>query len=534
MHKIILWDNDGENIKNISKYINSNNNKFKVIGTSMDLDPDYTGIINKKKPDLIIADIKFFGIHSGRILSDIHNKFPEIRFILYGGLNEAEYLKKYLSYGAIDYMIKPFKPSELERCLERASDYFGNTLKKIEEAKKLTRSFENNAAVFEGLFLNNLVNGIISGREEIEENFRYFNMNMTKDFTVLQIKIDNFLDINKGMLPENKHMMIYNMLDTVTSSLIEYNAKSFISSFNIVTVILSGTEGIENIYRIAESIKNNILHKNDIKVTIGIGRTYEAPEDIYLSFNESAICINHRYSLGSNSVIPIDFIQANRKITFNCSYIKEQKLAFNAASGLFDNCVRLLDDIFSYLRKAEPLPERLFSQMVVEIMLSIGRCVLEQRHMSDTKVPEFFSTQLALEIKTLDGAYEYLYENIKRFCAYVNAQRIKEDERIFKEAKEYVEKRYYETISIFKTALFVQTTPDHLNRLFLEYEKDSFYEFAVRTRLEEGKRLLRETDFDDNIIAVNIGYDNGRYFKAIFKQYEKIDPLEYRAKYKEL
>lgn len=533
MYKTIIWDNDGENIKNIAKYINANHDELKVMATSMDLDPDYAGVIKKRKPDLIIADIRFFGINSGRILSDIHNKFPEIRFILYGGLNEADYLKKYLSYGAIDYMIKPFKPSDLERSLGRALDYFGNTLKKVEEAKKLTRSFGDNAAVFEGLFLNNLVNGIVSDKTEIEENFKYFNIHMTKDFTVMQIKIDNFLEINKGMLPENKHIMLYHMLDTVISSLIEYNAKSFISAFNVVTVILSGPEGIENIYRMAEAVKNNILHKNEVKVTIGIGRTYEAPEDLYLSFNESSICINHRHSLGSNSVIPIDFIQANRKLTFSCSYIKEQKLAFNAASGLFDSCVRLLDDIFSYLRKAEPLPERLFSQMVVEIMLSIGRCVLEQRHMSNTKVPDFFSVQLALEIKTLDGAYEYLYENIKKFCEHVNAQRIKEDGRIFEAAKHYIEKRYYETISIFKTALFVQTTPDHLNKLFLEYAKDSFYEFAVRTRLEEGKRLLRETDFDDNIIAVNIGYDNGRYFKAIFKQYEKIEPWEYRAKYKE-
>jgi transcriptional regulator GlxA family with amidase domain len=57
------------------------------------------------------------------------------------------------------------------------------------------------------------------------------------------------------------------------------------------------------------------------------------------------------------------------------------------------------------------------------------------------------------------------------------------------------------------------------------------FDYVVSVRLTEARRLLRETDFDDDMVAIKSGYDDGRHFRSVFKQYEGISTSEYRSKY---
>jgi two-component system response regulator YesN len=332
------------------------------------------------------------------------------------------------------------------------------------------------------------------------------------------------------MLPEEKHFLIYNIFNVAEASLAETDHFCYIDGFSSVTVIISGVSEIADIYGLFDIIKNEISQKHKTGVTIGVGRTYENSMDIAVSVNEAENAIAHRFYMGYNTIIPIEFVEAENFITFRYPTFKENKLIFAAVTGEFEYCKNLLNELFDVLRKAEPLPQKLIAKIVICILLSIDRYLKEQNRFDDINVGSFFSTAEAMAISTVDEGYTYLYSNMQRFCAHITRLRAEADVKILNEAKEYARKKYYETISLQKAALMVKTTPDYLNKLFLTNEQDSYFEFVTKVRLEIAKRYLVETEMDENAIAVNVGYDDGRYFKALFKQYEKVEPGEFRSK----
>jgi len=46
--------------------------------------------------------------------------------------------------------------------------------------------------------------------------------------------------------------------------------------------------------------------------------------------------------------------------------------------------------------------------------------------------------------------------------------------------------------------------------------------------MDEVRRLLRETEMEDEEICVKVGFEDVKYFRSLFKQYERVEPAEYR------
>jgi DNA-binding NarL/FixJ family response regulator len=65
------------------------------------------------RPDIILMDVrmpKMDGVQAARI---IHERFPEIKIVMFTTFKDDEYVKKALSYGAIGYLLKNRPPLEL-------------------------------------------------------------------------------------------------------------------------------------------------------------------------------------------------------------------------------------------------------------------------------------------------------------------------------------------------------------------------------------------------------------------------------------
>ena len=529
MFKVLLADTDRENMQNFKKYMDSSYPDFKVTKVLTGLNGDSLSDIIKAEPDLIITDVRFFGTNGAYSFSEICRKLPQSRFILYGGYNDLDYLEHAIEESRVDYIIKPVKPTDLGRALESAGNKLREVARREKHLKELSETFKSRTIEFRSQFMQALITGVVTDEDEIKENFRYFGVDMKSDFTAVQIKIDHFKVINMTMTVEEKHYMIYRIFNIADISLAEFKHFAFINGFNTVTVIISDVNDLSAILRPLENIRDEVSAKLKIAVTIGVGRTYENRTDIPISYNEAESATSHRFYIGYNTIIPIEFVEGDNYFTYRYPYHKEKKLVFAAASGEFDYCKNLLNEIFEALRKSQPLPEKLVAQIVICILISMERFLIEQDRFPNVKVGSFFSASDVMRIKTVDEGYSYLYSNLQKFCESVTEARIDKDMEILNAAKEYVDKKYYESISLTKAAIEVKTTPDYLNRLIAANENDTYFEYVTKVRLNAAKRLLTETDMDEKTIAVNIGYDDSRYFKAVFRQYEKIEPMEYRA-----
>jgi two-component system, response regulator YesN len=94
--------------------------------------------------------------------------------------------------------------------------------------------------------------------------------------------------------------------------------------------------------------------------------------------------------------------------------------------------------------------------------------------------------------------------------------------------KSYVERNYDKMVSLEDAASLVCLSPKYLSRLFRDRTGRGFNEYRLERKIEQSKRLLRETSATVNQIATHIGYQNPESFIRIFKKMSGCTPSEFR------
>ena len=533
MFNILLLDADSENIKNFRSFLRSYNNGgiYKIVGTVSDAAKDVLELIKISKARLLLADIRFFGNSGVKMISDINKSYPKVKFILYGAYADGDYIRSCKEYGLIDSMYKPLKPADLTRCLDTAAEFFQQENKTFNEEQNIIKKCGEEKYLYRNIFLNNLVNGNIRNEKEVKYSLNYFDIDLDSGFTVFTLRIDHFKKLVLTLDEMEKHVLIHKMMISVNDKLRGYKFEAFVNSFNSISGIIGGYYDLYVLIDVCDQIKEEVLAKTKIRVSIGIGRTYDKPTDLYISYKEAAAALRYRFHVGYNSVIPIHFVEPLNKITYRYPIDKEERLIYTTVVGEYAYCHTLLRDLFNALRECEPLPDKLLSKIVMDILISINRYLSEKNMPMTSNFTTFFPSKDVLLLKDLDSAFSYLDGALKNFCEYILQLHIESDKKLIEDTKAYIAVKYYESFSLQKMAVNLGTTPEYLNKTFISLEGIQLFDYMVKVRLGEAKKLMRETEFEDDMVAIKIGYDDGRHFRSVFKQYENMNTNDYRAQF---
>lgn len=95
--------------------------------------------------------------------------------------------------------------------------------------------------------------------------------------------------------------------------------------------------------------------------------------------------------------------------------------------------------------------------------------------------------------------------------------------------EEYIRQNPGEDLSLGALSARFRINPSYLSRTFHQTLGVQLSVFIVKIRMEESKRLLRETDDRIYEISRKVGFDTPGYFAKVFSRMEKISPKEYRA-----
>ena len=84
-------------------------------------------------------------------------------------------------------------------------------------------------------------------------------------------------------------------------------------------------------------------------------------------------------------------------------------------------------------------------------------------------------------------------------------------------------------LSLVEMALKLGISQRKISDLIKSSYDLSFKQYVNNIRLNEAKRLLKETSLPVNEIAYKIGFNNVTHFNRAFKQYSNCSPQEYRS-----
>jgi AraC-like DNA-binding protein len=83
-------------------------------------------------------------------------------------------------------------------------------------------------------------------------------------------------------------------------------------------------------------------------------------------------------------------------------------------------------------------------------------------------------------------------------------------------------------LKLYDVASHVGISEEMTSDLLRKYCDKNFRQYLNQIRMEEAKRLLKESDLQISEIAFKIGYNNIQHFNRVFKEYTNQSPKIYR------
>ena len=97
-------------------------------------------------------------------------------------------------------------------------------------------------------------------------------------------------------------------------------------------------------------------------------------------------------------------------------------------------------------------------------------------------------------------------------------------------ALNYIEKHYFEDISLNQTAACIGISAGHLGKCFKQDMEVSFNDYLAQYRIERAKELFAKRYFSAAEVASMVGFSDPNYFYKCFKKYVGVPPKTYASK----
>ncbi len=293
-----------------------------------------------------------------------------------------------------------------------------------------------------------------------------------------------------------------------------------------ICIIINVSEN-ENIQAILENLKDVIsiftYDRNLINITAGIGRVYPFLRGIQKSYAEAFKSLSSLSTVCEENIKLYSSDIAEKK--FNYSISDENKL-YNYLIGSYKNeAITLLDSIIEKNTKQDS-SQYLIKGLYVNIYNTILQ-VADDKKISISKIMDKDYLDIDLEINHL---------SITTLDSYIHNLMIKLLEANkcngrfdINEITVYVNNHYNEDIYIEKIADIFNISDKYLAKIFKNSTGVSFHSYLISLRITESKKILLGTDLSITKIGEMVGFSTHSTFFRVFKNFEGVNPTQYRS-----
>jgi two-component system response regulator YesN len=505
------------------------------------------GLVKEKKPDILITDIRMPGCSGLELIKEAKQLIPDLQILIISGYAHFEYAQQAMKYGVGDYILKPIKQDELN-----------STLMRMAEKWKSTRSIEDRLvqAAQTSQDINRLRRSLIEDMLDDNE-FRLdddsivsaYHVKAVHDCTYqpFEIRIDrNLQDINM-----NTTRVIYEKTERILSDGLKGVCADSVILFRDmaaygIMVYGAGQHGCMTGNRPAENrdsrngfgvnIRNTLrdaMRKAEeeagplgsFEFTAALGREVMTPGRLKEAFDELHVIILTRITEGTGRVY---------EETEAPSAIDRPAVISRFTSDIEKKTDTLslkdTEEILHDLRDSALAVPDIRGREIYRIVIDAGRIFLSRmiNGSPEREIDEFMNT--CRGCGSVDMIFEALgnmmrEEVRKRDEALENAT-----VRPVREAKKYICEHYSEPVTLEEISSMLGFSPSYFSVLFKK-DTGGFAKYLTQVRMDEAKRLLRETDTPVSRIAEQVGYMDQKHFTQTFRKLAGINPGEYRKLY---
>lgn len=538
MYKVVLVDDEILTREAIGENTPWEEAGFTLAGTAEN-GRDAISVIESVRPELVITDITMPVMDGLDLSRYIKENYPSTSVIIISGYNEFEYAKRAISYGVMEYLLKPFTPDELIDVLKKARDNLSKRITEEEQIETLKAEQEINKSRLQKLFVKELLEGKTSSRNLISQ-MENFGMSAVYNYqAVVFIAINNAMGFYKSQRQNNDD----------TDELLNF------AIANIIGELIEGKDGIlqfigtdeKGIYVFSADTKELLVEK--IKK---IGRVFIDSVQKYLEVGISIIVGDIVENIAdwstsyasARSATKNAFLQSEESFIFseeceNQSNAENEVLLTAYADNIIDFLKQgnkekihsICEELFCELRNGNlERNDILFRiQNIAFAILMQLKSILDPVMQLHAQNHDFFQNmQHCRHISELEQQFisflDYIHEQL--LVGFMSS-----NQKLAFQAREYIEKNFNrEDLSLNDVCSFLGMSPSYFSVVYKNETGETFIETMTRVRMERAKLLLLDATKKNYEIAEQVGFADPHYFGSVFKKYTGMTPTEYGKK----
>lgn len=470
MYTVFIVDDELFVVKSLKTCVDWGKYGYEIIGEAYDGLEAYDMIL-KHKPDIVFIDIRMPGMDGLELIKKLNGHSLNIIFVIISGYPEFSYAQKAINFGAFGFCLKPFDESELKTILKKAIPVIKK--RKITKENELLSLFGENSP---------------EGHRQTEKILNSLSHDT------------NYKSGIKVMISKGTGKLIFRD-DTICILKIGKSRDVY---------LLNG-----NLKDIKEYLPDKEL-PNDV-FSLGISNVHNIPEGLELAINEATIAADQYFMTGNRGIYQYN-------TSDNSEYPellnKLQKAVSKKDISSTEKCLEQFRSLFAKgmfdLKHAFQV-----YNIIIYSFISMKPEKYEAFVLDYEMLPDSFIN--------LNEMLNFLKQIIFEYSGIKIENNIADQKTTtFAGVLDYVNKHYFEEISVQSISQKFNVNPNYISQLFKKEKGVTFTEYLTELRINYACRLLSTTTVTVTEIAEKTGFSDYYYFTRVFKKVTGKTPSVFR------
>ncbi|MEC0168560.1 response regulator transcription factor [Paenibacillus graminis] len=511
MFKVLLVDDEVYVRKGLLELIQWESLKFSIVGEANN-GAEALDMMEQLEPDLVITDIRMPILDGLDLIRSVneHAGLDSI-FIIISGFHDFKYAQQALRYGVHDYILKPIDEEEMTATLRKLSYAMGR--KRI---ATLTNDDLTTSAIMEALVQENLQ------AEDAEPYAAALGLEGESGFLYA------VTEIHAGQ--QDKQTTVKQFQEALHSleeggagiPVLEQQPGTF--GMLLCTGRITGGHGGLALH--LERLRAVLSERLNTGLSLYAGDPVDSLVHVHRSYSEANEAARHKYA-ENTGVIMYSCVTDKPLYVFDMSPVLASKLIMQIEEGNKKDYQQTVNSMFRLFHEQRFTPQAVTG--------SLSRCmtgILGVIKEMDGNEEEILRLKDLAERGhgqwSLQMLQEHFMQAVQEAAEYIARLRKAQCLGGIKPVKRYIDTHYRENISLKSIAAEFYMNAVYLGRLFRKTYGVYFNDYLLELRIQEAKKLLRQSDLRMYEIAGRVGFQNADYFVTQFEKLEQISPSEYR------
>lgn len=484
-------------------------------------------------PDIVITDIRMPELTGLELIKRVTEEGYRVHFIVISGYKYFEYAQQAIKYGVEDYLLKPIEENELNQILEKICEQEQNREKVQKRVDSMEQRIQDSKHVLHREFLECITSEQPMELEEVNQSFGLNFENGLYRGICLKIDRNIELEFNEQQLKLIMKKLVAILEENFGPVVIDIAITQQKHGF-ILAVLNYAADKKEEVNQLVEHVftqgKDYLSGFENYEMTAGTSGEYG--EFTLLSHGVEAAKEAAYDRIVSGIGRLIDIKNITHKRTLCADEISEdfRERIFKAAEiSKYDDMRHLVSQAFHEAKNRNAFASEYYG--------------LSSLILNNYLLRNPFGTEESKNHKM--GQWDEIIHNCKSirqlesFTAQTMADDWKRDLDANQErerrpvlgAIEYIKKHYGQKLGLEEIAEQFGFNMNYFSELFKKETGKTFTAYVIEVRMEEARRLLRDTDYPVYEVAEQVGYKDAKFFSQQFAKAVGIKPIEYRKLY---